>query len=152
MAPLASDPHFQNSRHRTNAVGVVASCSNCHIPSTSWFTETYTHAVMGLKDLIAGDNGDFSKAAWKARRIELAHAVRREMRNRDSVTCRGCHRVDAIKSGSEPRVLGTRSCVKKTSPVSSAISTSPTLRFLGHELGDLSEGNIRRDCDAAQIF
>ncbi len=105
MAGLAADPHFRNSAHRSNNVGVVASCSGCHIPATNWFVETYTHAAMGLKDVIAEKTGDFSEAAWKARRAILAQKVRKEMRKDDSAACRSCHRVEAIKGGNKAALV-----------------------------------------------
>ena len=101
MAGLAADPHFKNSAHRSNPAGVVASCSDCHIPASNWFVETYTHAAMGLKDLIAEQTGDFSEAAWKARRAALAHRVHEDMRKQDGVTCRSCHHIEAMKAGKD---------------------------------------------------
>lgn len=101
MAGLAADPHFKNSAHRTNSAGVVATCSGCHIPPSNWFVETYTHAAMGLKDVIAEQTGDFSEAAWKARRDTLAHQVRDTMRKQDSATCRSCHNIEAMKAGND---------------------------------------------------
>jgi cytochrome c-type protein NapC len=98
MAGLVADPHFKQSAHRSNSAGVFASCGACHIPSTNWFVETYTHAVKGLKDVIAQSTHDYSDpAVWEARRIELAHFVRNEMRSQKSVTCRSCHEVESIR-------------------------------------------------------
>ena len=102
MATLAADPHYLNSAHRANAEGVHASCGDCHIPQTSWFAETYAHAVDGITDVVAEFTHDYSNPAlWNARRVQLAHIVRQEMRRDDSVTCRHCHDADAIKPASE---------------------------------------------------
>jgi nitrate/TMAO reductase-like tetraheme cytochrome c subunit len=102
MASLAADQNFIRSAHRSNAAGVAASCGDCHIPATNWFVETYTHAAKGIKDIIAQMTHDFSDAAvWEARRIELAHFVREEMRGQDSVTCRSCHTAAIIRPASE---------------------------------------------------
>lgn len=92
MESLAADPHFRASAHVSNPVGVTADCGDCHIPSTNWFVETYTHAAQGLKDVYSTWTHDFDEpGVWEAYRVELAHAVREEMREQDSVTCRSCH-------------------------------------------------------------
>jgi len=102
MAQVAADRHYQQSAHRSNAAGVYPSCGNCHIPKTNWFVETYAHVAGGIKDTIAEHTNDFSKpGTWEARRTELAHYVRDEMRRQDSVTCRSCHDANAIKPASE---------------------------------------------------
>jgi nitrate/TMAO reductase-like tetraheme cytochrome c subunit len=102
MAGLASDPHFVTSAHRTNSEGVRASCSDCHIPKTNWFVETYTHVSSGTRDVIAEYTHNFNDPKiWEARRIELAHEVREIMRSQDSVTCRSCHDGAVIQPKSE---------------------------------------------------
>lgn len=102
MARIAADPHFRQSAHHSNAAGVRASCGDCHIPRTNWFTETYAHVASGVKDTIAEYANDFGNAAkWEARRVELAHEVRDKMRRQDSVTCRSCHDAAAIRPTSE---------------------------------------------------
>jgi len=101
MARLAADPNFEQSTHRSNVAGVRPSCGDCHIPATNWFVETYTHVIKGIKDVVAQGTHDYDDAAvWDARRIELAHFVRDEMRSHDSVTCRSCHSADAIRPAS----------------------------------------------------
>jgi nitrate/TMAO reductase-like tetraheme cytochrome c subunit len=98
MKFVASDPHFLNSAHRSNSVGVRPSCGDCHIPKTNWFVETYTHVSSGTRDVIAELTHNFSDPKiWEARRVELAHEVRADMRAQDSVTCRGCHNAAAIE-------------------------------------------------------
>ena len=102
MAGLASDPHFQQSAHRSNPAGVRPTCCDCHIPASNWFVETYTHISKGIKDVISERTPDFKDpAVWEARRVELAHVVRDEMRNDDSATCRSCHAAAAIHPASE---------------------------------------------------
>ncbi len=98
MATLAEDPQYQRSTHRMNAAGALASCSDCHIPANNWFVETYTHAVYGIKDVVAEMTGNFGDpAVWNARRVELANNTRDAMRRNDGVTCRKCHDAAAIR-------------------------------------------------------
>ncbi len=74
------------------------SCADCHIPTTSWFTETYTHAANAISDVIAELIHDYSNSAvWNARRNELAEKVRADMERNDSVTCRRCHDASAMR-------------------------------------------------------
>jgi len=101
MAMLAADSAFIQSIHRSNAAGIVASCSACHIPKNNWWTETYTHVRQGLKDIIA-ENTHFSDSEiWEAQRTKRAQAVREEMHRQDSITCRSCHDTQAIHPASE---------------------------------------------------
>ncbi|MGP0094139.1 MAG: NapC/NirT family cytochrome c [Xanthobacteraceae bacterium] len=102
MATLAADPHYQQSAHRTNAAGALATCADCHIRSDNWFIETYTHAVDGITDVVAEYRGNFKDPSiWGARRTELAHRVRDAMRHEDSATCRACHDAAVIRPASE---------------------------------------------------
>jgi len=102
MATVAADPHYQQSAHRTNAAGIMAGCSDCHIPANNWFIETYTHVSSAITDSIAELTRDFrDPAAWKARRVELARRVSDEMRSQDGTTCRKCHDAAAIRPASE---------------------------------------------------
>ena len=57
MVFQASNDHFQHSKHRSNTKGVIASCADCHIPTTNWFIETYTHVTSGARDVFM-DDGD----------------------------------------------------------------------------------------------
>lgn len=115
MATVAEDPHYQRSVHRTNAVGVLAGCGDCHIPTNNWFIETYTHVVSGIKDMIAEKTGNFSDpSVWNARRIELANIARNVMRRNHGVTCRKCHEVSAIRTANEAHAAlaqGQMACV-----------------------------------------
>jgi nitrate/TMAO reductase-like tetraheme cytochrome c subunit len=115
MATVAEDPHFRTSPHRTNAIGVLASCSDCHIPTNNWFIETYTHLVSGIKDAIAENTGNFNDpSVWNARRIELANITRNVMRRNRGITCRKCHEVSAIpaaKQAHAAQALRQATCV-----------------------------------------
>jgi nitrate/TMAO reductase-like tetraheme cytochrome c subunit len=102
MAPIGADPHYQHSAHRSNAVGVLANCSDCHVPATNWFVETYTHASAGLRDVIAEYFTNVSEPSKWAKRVPaLANEVREQMRSQDSVTCRKCHDAAVIRPATE---------------------------------------------------
>ena len=98
MATLAADPHFTRSAHQSNAAGIRVGCGDCHIPPGNWFSETYTHVSMGMKDVIAEYTHNFDDpVVWEKRKTELAADVRDQMRRNDSVTCRRCHDATAIR-------------------------------------------------------
>ena len=102
MAFMSADPHLQKSAHWSNSKGVRPSCGDCHIPTTNWFIETYTHVSSGIRDVIAELTHSYGDAKlWEARRRELAPEVVVKMRAQNSVTCRGCHDANAIKPASE---------------------------------------------------
>ena len=102
MAFISADPHFQKSTHWAGSKGVRPSCGDCHIPTTNWFIETYTHVSSGIRDVIAELTHNYSDPkVWEARRAELAPEVVVKMRAQDSVTCRSCHDASAIRPASE---------------------------------------------------
>jgi nitrate/TMAO reductase-like tetraheme cytochrome c subunit len=102
MATLAADPHFQQSGHKANAAGVRVGCSDCHIPPGNWFVETYAHVSSGLRDVVAEYTHNFDDpVVWQKRRAELAAEVHDQMRRNDSITCRKCHDVAAIRPASD---------------------------------------------------
>ena len=77
MAFISADPHFQKSTHWAGSKGVRPSCGDCHIPTTNWFIETYTHVSSGIRDVIAELTHNYSDPkVWElslkcARRIVL---------------------------------------------------------------------------------
>jgi nitrate/TMAO reductase-like tetraheme cytochrome c subunit len=102
MTSQAEDPYFRQSAHRSNAEGVHPGCSDCHIPKSNWFIETYTHVTEGTHDLLAHLTHDFNDPrVWGARRAELEKDVRATMHAQDSVTCRGCHDAATIQPKSD---------------------------------------------------
>ena len=76
MALQAENPAYGNSPHRANAFGVLAGCSDCHIPTNNWFVETYTHVTSGMRDAFVELTGNVNDpAAWAKRRVELRQEV-----------------------------------------------------------------------------
>jgi nitrate/TMAO reductase-like tetraheme cytochrome c subunit len=102
MVFQASNGHFQHSKHRSNTKGVIASCADCHIPTTNWFIETYTHVTSGARDVFMELTHNFKDPKiWEAHRTKLTQEVQAKLRAQDSVTCRSCHDANAIKPVSE---------------------------------------------------
>jgi len=101
MGNVAANPHYQQSAHRMNVVGVMASCADCHVPANNWFVETYSHVVDGIRDGFAEYTSHFDDpAVWKARLPVLAQRVRDEMTREDGRTCRRCHDASQIHPAS----------------------------------------------------
>ena len=102
MALQAQNPVYGQSPHRANAFGVLAGCSDCHIPTNNWFVETYTHMSSGIRDAFVELTGNVNEpAAWAARRVALRREVLDTMRSQDSTTCRKCHYAAAIQPTSQ---------------------------------------------------
>ena len=102
MSDMTSDPHYLQSAHVSNSAGVRPSCGSCHIPTTNWFVETYTHISSGIRDVVAEMTTNFDdKPAWEARRRELAKGVHDHMRSQGNSTCTTCHAPASIKPASQ---------------------------------------------------
>ena len=119
MASLPADSHYQQSAHVSNSAGVRPSCGDCHIPTTNWFVETYTHVRSGIRDAVAEMTTNFDdQKGWEARRRELAKEVHDTMRAQGNVTCKSCHAPASIKPASQTGQVihaslpeGTMACV-----------------------------------------
>lgn len=93
---LAAEPYRQSS-HYNPVSGVRAECGDCHV-SEGVFAATWDH-FMGSKDLFAqifGKNYD-DPVVNTLHLPEAAFAAREWFRERDSVTCKRCHVLDAIQ-------------------------------------------------------
>jgi len=102
MVFQATNEHFQRSKHRSNNKGVIATCAGCHIPTTNWFIETYTHVSSGMRDVFMELTHNFKDSKnWEAHRAKLTLEVQAKLRGQDSVTCRSCHDANAIRPASE---------------------------------------------------
>ena len=89
---MADNPYqeYKQSAHYTNASGVRAICSDCHVPK-DWTakllrkiqaTNELYHHVMGTID---------TPEKFAAKRVELAERVWATMKSNDSRECRNCH-------------------------------------------------------------
>jgi thiosulfate dehydrogenase len=107
MKPAADA--YRRSVHFANAVGVPATCSDCHIVNESernkgawqWAQLVVFKAKVGLTDVVDEMRGTISTPEkWEAERARLGKQVRAFVEKTDSRTCRGCHELQAFRSGS----------------------------------------------------
>ena len=107
MKPAADA--YRKSVHFANAVGVPATCSDCHIVNESarnkgawqWMQLVAFKAKVGISDVIDEMRGTIATPErWEAERARLGKQVHAFVRKTDSSTCRGCHELRAFRSGS----------------------------------------------------
>lgn len=85
---------WEGSKHYTNADGIRAECSDCHIPKKG--LAYYKTKVMALKDVyheLAGGLPD--ESTFEEHRLRMAKKVWSDLKASDSATCRSCHHEDA---------------------------------------------------------
>ncbi|WP_427983793.1 NapC/NirT family cytochrome c, partial [Agarivorans sp.] len=94
---------YQGSVHFSNAKGIRAECSDCHIPKEP--TDYLITKIRATKDIyhefITGKIDTPEKYA--AHRTELAEMVWEQFRANDSATCRSCHNFDAVEQFEQSR-------------------------------------------------
>jgi nitrate/TMAO reductase-like tetraheme cytochrome c subunit len=95
---------YKRSPHYDNDSGVRASCGDCHIPYDSRhanpiqyvFGTLWTKAVAGGSDAYHELLGTISsKEKWEQQRPRLTEQVHAWIKKTDSVTCQGCHDLQA---------------------------------------------------------
>jgi nitrate/TMAO reductase-like tetraheme cytochrome c subunit len=102
MSSMTADPHYQQSPHVANSAGVRPSCGTCHIPTNNFFLETWVHVSSGIRDVISEATTNFDdKAAWEAKRRQMAKGVPEHMRAWGNTTCTSCHTPASIKPASQ---------------------------------------------------
>lgn len=77
------------------ALGADPGCKDCHIPQglSNFHLAVATHVVNGARDLMLEFTHDYSDLRkFNSRRLEMAQIARMQMKDRDSLTCRGCHK------------------------------------------------------------
>ena len=99
---------YKRAPHYQNAIGVQASCGDCHIPYDSMHATAMQYIyLLGFK----ADRGakDFygeavktlaTKDDWEQRRPGLAAEFEGFTKRHNYVTCRGCHQIDSFSKGS----------------------------------------------------
>lgn len=101
---------YRRGPHASNAVGVPATCSDCHIPYESQHANAvefaqllWFKALAGGKDALAEMRGTIdTPEKWKAEQPRLRETVRRFMASSHSMTCRGCHELEAFAGPGNP--------------------------------------------------
>jgi nitrate/TMAO reductase-like tetraheme cytochrome c subunit len=134
---------YQRSVHFTNAAGVRASCSDCHIPYESarnnggwqWLQLVAFKARVGLTDAVSEFRGTIStQEKWKTERPRLGKQVHEFVQRNDSLTCRGCHDLRAFSTGTMQTLVHDDSMsAKKVDCVSCHAG-------MGHVYGELEKG------------
>ncbi|PWB42101.1 MAG: cytochrome C [Rhodocyclales bacterium] len=87
------------------ALGANPGCKDCHIPQglANFHLAVATHVVDGARELILEFRNDYSDIRkFDARRPEMAHDARMNLKRWDSVTCRACHK-DPQPPGADAR-------------------------------------------------
>ena len=98
---------YKESPHYSNASGVRADCSACHVPHANDFQgmiDKLIAKVRASKDLyhhILGTYG--TDELFRAARWDLANKVWKRMKARDSQECRECHAFEAMKLDDQDR-------------------------------------------------
>jgi len=86
---------YKHSVHFTNASGVRAICSDCHVPK-AWIPKVI-RKVQSSKELYHWMAGSIdTQEKFEARRHELASRVWASMKSTDSRECRNCHQFSVM--------------------------------------------------------
>jgi len=103
-----ADESYRRSVHFANAVGVQATCSDCHVLNEStrnkgvwqWAVLVAFKARVGLSDVFNELRGTIATPEkWEAERARLGKQVHAFVKRTDSSTCRGCHELHDFGSG-----------------------------------------------------
>lgn len=101
---------YKNSVHYSNAYGVRAICTDCHVPK-SW-GPMIVRKITATRELFFHFAGAVAtKEAFEAKRLQMAEDVWRQMRATNSRECRNCHSFAAMNF-----VAQSRQAVRKHSP------------------------------------
>lgn len=83
---------YTRSAHYANAVGVRASCGDCHYPEHDWIKLLIRKSTAGVKDIYHHWRGTIdTPEKFEAKRKALAEQVWARMKSNDSLACRNCH-------------------------------------------------------------
>ena len=87
------------------ALGANPGCKDCHIPQglANFHLAVASHVIDGARELFLEFRNDYSDIKkFDARRPEMAHDARMNLKRWDSVTCRACHK-DPQPPGADAR-------------------------------------------------
>ncbi|WP_045500060.1 NapC/NirT family cytochrome c [Vibrio hyugaensis] len=94
---------YQGSVHFSNAKGIRAECSDCHIPQEPMdYLITKIRASKDIYHEFVTGKIDTSEK-YEAHRKEMAETVWKQFRENDSATCRSCHDFDAMEQYEQSR-------------------------------------------------
>lgn len=105
---------LQTTVHYTNASGVRAKCSDCHVPH-EW-TDKIARKMAASKEVYGWLFGTINtREKFEAHRLEMAEREWARFRANDSLECRNCHSFDAMDFAQQSpraadahgRILGT---------------------------------------------
>ncbi|WP_310620363.1 NapC/NirT family cytochrome c [Flexibacterium corallicola] len=86
---------YIESPHYSNASGVRASCSNCHVPD-EW-THKVVRKIQASREVYHKVLGSINTPEkFEAKRLELATNVWKAMKSTDSRECRNCHEMASM--------------------------------------------------------
>jgi nitrate/TMAO reductase-like tetraheme cytochrome c subunit len=97
------------------ALGANPGCKDCHIPQglANFHLAVATHVIDGARELVLELKSDYSDIKkFDARRPEMAHDARMNLKRWDSVTCRACHR-DPQPPGADARAAHEKMRTRK---------------------------------------
>ncbi len=93
---------YQETVHYKNRSGVIAGCSDCHVPKP--FIPKMIAKVMAAKDVYHEIMGTISTPEkYQAHRWEMANRVWDKMRATDSRECRSCHKISHMDLAEQDR-------------------------------------------------
>jgi len=97
-APLQELSH---TVHYTNAFGIRATCSNCHVAPT--FVAGLIDHMKGITQAWGWMTGELdTPAKYESHRLELAQKVWKEFAANNSAECRSCHNPAAMAVNAQP--------------------------------------------------
>jgi nitrate/TMAO reductase-like tetraheme cytochrome c subunit len=92
---------LSHSVHFNNAIGIRASCADCHVPPA--FIPGLIRHIEASREVAGHLLGELSTPAkYEAHRLELAKKVWAELKANDSAECRSCHTVAAMALAQQP--------------------------------------------------
>lgn len=100
-------PEHESSGHFSNALGIRAECSDCHLPHG--FFKLAIYKVRVSADIIPEMMGKLdTREKYEAEREHMAEAVWEEFRENDSAFCKHCHTFEAMNFEEQSRSTARR--------------------------------------------
>lgn len=104
---------YKESVHFKNASGVIAICSDCHVPR-DWGAKMVRKIQATFKELPRKLTGKINtREKFEAHRLELAENVWATMRANDSRECRNCHALETMDLGEQDKSARKKHTMKR---------------------------------------